>query len=631
MFAASLLGLCLTPLTLYVAKQTLLPSRPPVGTAKLLARKDRVPTPIVQQQQRAKRSTYKLAMLAVGWAVFAYIVYLIWITPVEKPKVWNPWEILGISEGATPKEIKQAHKKLSMLYHPDKADPAHAEEAAKKYIDVSKAKLVLTDEEEYKKWEESGNPDGSQGMRVGIALPTWIVSTTSSPFVMMFYLLLFGIVPPYYIAKWWYSSSRVTKDGVLKTSMAKFFRGLREKISMRDTIEVLAGADEFATQPEYIYKEDVDEPALSNLAERVQKVLVEESGLRLEGAKDRLSPTAYKMLVFLYAHFYRVSISHEPHIEQQLMAVVKCAYLIQGMITISTTHGWYKCTAQLVDLSAMLVQGVPQNASSLLAIPHSTLDTPKRAKKQTPPIYNLRQFLAASDESRKSILGSELSEEQVEESVKVCKEIPQLEIVRAFFKVIGDEVVTPLAIVTLVARLRIANHPSIVSNSNKGDDDAADLDDAVGDMDEVERLLARQRGVNSGVTLASEVYSPKFAVPKHALWHMFLVEPKSGKLVIPMQKITDLVTEKVIKIQFQAPPATGQFDFKLVFKSDSLPGADVSMSIPLVIADPAQLPEENYDDAYDDISDAEPDSIAGQMAQMRGQAGAHEDDDSDDE
>ncbi len=59
---------------------------------------------------------------------------------------------------------KGSFRKLSLLYHPDKVTDQEKEESEKKFVDISKAYKVLTDEEAKKIWDEFGHPDGKQSM-----------------------------------------------------------------------------------------------------------------------------------------------------------------------------------------------------------------------------------------------------------------------------------------------------------------------------------------------------------------------------------------------------------------------------------------------------------------------------------
>src|SRR5438105_1006862 len=55
------------------------------------------------------------------------------------------YEILEIEKTATPEEIKQAYRKLSLLWHPDKNPPEKREEAEEKFKEISRAYQILSD------------------------------------------------------------------------------------------------------------------------------------------------------------------------------------------------------------------------------------------------------------------------------------------------------------------------------------------------------------------------------------------------------------------------------------------------------------------------------------------------------
>ncbi|KAF2131020.1 DnaJ-domain-containing protein, partial [Dothidotthia symphoricarpi CBS 119687] len=53
--------------------------------------------------------------------------------------------VLGVSRTASSEEIKKAHRKLSMRWHPDRVAEAEKERATKKMAEINQANDVLSD------------------------------------------------------------------------------------------------------------------------------------------------------------------------------------------------------------------------------------------------------------------------------------------------------------------------------------------------------------------------------------------------------------------------------------------------------------------------------------------------------
>jgi molecular chaperone DnaJ len=68
-------------------------------------------------------------------------------------------EILGVTKDASPEDIKKAHRKLAMQYHPDRNKGDKKAEA--KFKEINEAYQVLGDKEKKKNYDQFGSAEGS--------------------------------------------------------------------------------------------------------------------------------------------------------------------------------------------------------------------------------------------------------------------------------------------------------------------------------------------------------------------------------------------------------------------------------------------------------------------------------------
>jgi translocation protein SEC63 len=100
---------------------------------------------------------------------------------------------------------------------------------------------------------------------------------------------------------------------------------------------------------------------------------------------------------------------------------------------------------------------------------------------------------------------------------------------------------------------------------------------------------------------------------------VLLGDSKLDKVIVPPIRITDIPfspSARQFSLTFPAPPEANLYSFVLHAISDTFVGNDVALPVMLKVED---IPEdEESDDGADDISEPDEDSLAGQMALMKG-------------
>mmetsp|Transcript_3106 Transcript_3106/g.4375 ORF Transcript_3106/g.4375 Transcript_3106/m.4375 type:complete len:432 (+) Transcript_3106:131-1426(+) len=85
--------------------------------------------------------------------------------------LFDPYEILGVTEDSTLTNIKSAYRELSRIHHPDKGGDEKA------FHRISMAYRTLSDETANNNWKVHGHPDGPRASQptLNFALPSWLL------------------------------------------------------------------------------------------------------------------------------------------------------------------------------------------------------------------------------------------------------------------------------------------------------------------------------------------------------------------------------------------------------------------------------------------------------------------------
>ncbi|KAJ5314553.1 uncharacterized protein N7443_001437 [Penicillium atrosanguineum] len=625
-FILTLTGLVTLPLTYNLLR----PSKELENTAPRI-KSDFKPqhAELVEAQKRKRlrkeRRIKRIITVILGYVVMAWMVYLIMVTARTTTKLYDPYDILGVSRSADEKAISRHYKRLSLIYHPDKIRPDPAknetiEDLNERFVELTKAYKALTDEEIRNNYLQYGHPDGKQSFSIGIALPKLIVMDGNGKYVLLVYGALLGVLLPYIVGKWWYGSQRYTKERVLVASAGNIFREYKEDITDGGIINALSSGEEFKDMLKGAQAE-------AGLAKLERNVLSDKwaflSPQDREAIKQMDNTTRRKALALLWAYLGRIDLGDATLDAEKYEAAPIALSLGEAFTAISLAFGNLRPIIGSFTASQNLIQALAPGASPLMQLPNFN-DAVVRAVEgeHTKEHITVQQFMKMPEQQRLGLTvgAGLLSEKQYSDAITVAQQLPVLDVSRAFFKVMGEKVITPSSLVQLVVKARfIPPGCTEVPAVNE-----LDLEDIDPDEDDLDALMGRKPAKNRATKLVDgkkvenkvETIQPPSPTPRTS----------PGKMAVPPFTFTTFdkpildeagkptFNVQTLKMQFQAPPQVGDFTFVMHMVCDSYLGLDTKMEITLHIDDPATAATV---DEEDEISEPDEDSIAGQMHALK--------------
>ncbi|KAF4119270.1 translocation protein SEC63 [Geosmithia morbida] len=596
-----------------------------------------------RRQRRVKRAIAAL----IGWAVMAAMAYLIIVTQQTTNQIWNPYDVLGIPDSSTEREIKSRYKRLSVKYHPDKVKPDPAKNETVEslndyYVGLTKAYQALTDEEVRNNYVQYGHPDGKQSMSIGIALPKFIVDDGNGKYVVLLYTLLLGVLLPWLVGSWWYGAKRRSKEGVLMESANDLFRHYEDPIEASGILYALSNGKEY----ELLLKGDKADAGLSKIESRIVAAAAEGStefacgfSVKDKEALEELDCGARrKALALLWAYLGRIELDDASLTRAKYEVAPIARALRDSFATISLAFGNIKPILASFQVNQHLIQALAPSASPLLQLPYFNSKIAAAVEGGSRDHMTVQQFMDRPDAQRreKAVGDGLLTDEQYEEAMRVGKQLPYLRVDRAFFKVTGERIIIPSSLVSLVIKGRfIPPGTEKVPKVNE-----LDLEDVDPDEDDLEAITGRKKTIKGpdGKPMSVEekkilpplTHAPYYARAQAPRWHAFLGDSKQGKMAVPPFTFTHFdqpvfddegkptFAMQTLKAVFAAPPQVGHYTFVLHVICDSYVGLDTRMDVTMVVEEASKAAEMAGED---EISEPDEDSIAGQMHALKtGQA-----------
>jgi preprotein translocase subunit Sec63 len=395
----------------------------------------------------------------------------------DDSKLFNPYEIMGVAQDATAKEIKSAYRKLTLKYHPDKCDTKDCEEI---FNQITKANKALTDEEGRANWEKYGHPDGAQTTSFGVALPHWLFNDERSTFLLVAIVLVTIFIPVTFTILYLQSSKKFTSKGLLVDTISIWGHpsspvSIKQGHSIHRVVETFSCAAEFGGYQVKKSHHQLLENLMRNLV--MGKVLVE--GEKLFRKKVEFVRVHFTLLAWLH----RMPIAPEFEFNKILKVLPK---LMSELIKVASMprvqrlhYGWYSPAEATVETLQCLVQAVPtdmkkprgSNASmakgkgmaSLYQLPHMDLEMirsmAKGAGESKARASSTDELLKLSEAERKdllkSVIGKDEGGKKLLNMTKMLEALPQLEVDEVTVEVQGEANIVNFDPTVCQAKLRL--------------------------------------------------------------------------------------------------------------------------------------------------------------------------------
>ena len=342
--------------------------------------------------------------------------------------------------------------------------------------------------------------------------------------------------------------------------MGIYYRDLKESCNLKSLVEILVKAQEFE---EIVSLEGLDLDSLYQLV----KNSLEKNGNRLEKNKkptDTAGIVAEKACLLLYAHLSRLDLTQELN-QEKTQVVLKSASLVNGLLQIALTRFWLSSALSSLELSQCIVQALYFRSNPFYQLPWLDSEILKHFKTKKRNISCIQDLLSLSFEEKKDLLRS-LEPQQIDILVSVANQLPILKVLDAKITVLGESVIFPNAICTLIVKLKLNPPPSELSLMEK------EKENEEKDEKDEEEPVNKEWWVNKEKEIPF-AHAPWFPGEKRPVWWLILGDTRQNR-VVTCVKVTDLKDEKKVFLKFGAPAEKGIWNLQLFIKSDTFIGMD---------------------------------------------------------
>jgi len=542
-------------------------------------------------QKVAKKQTafpWRSVIYVAAWVSLALVLYQV-SGHVEVSERFDPYQILEIDVGSSEADIKQAYRRLSRMYHPDKFAGKEAQ-----FVQIAKAYNTLTDEATRLNWEKYGHPDGKRAEESSFALPSWIVEGQYRWLLLAFYFLAFMVALPGFVATWWWNSRKYTGDHkVLRHTIGLYFKFLKARMTYSQFVQILGASVEFLEQT----------PVKPHEQEALNEIV--KSLPAFNDIPELDASYCIKAKLLLAAHLQRMPVPLELKQDQATIVALSPGLVQAGMVHLLAVRAYKSATLDAMQFHQALVQGISDKGSPLLMLPHITTELLGRKSPEALGLNFDTFFQMPRDQQR--LLLSELSDAQFAEMLCVADVLPTL-VFDTELAVAGEERITAKAIVTLtvsierltfqqsiqrrreaermqaagekpeqvytkggIRRRFLAPSKAKVPSKQVEEENFSDFEDD--EWEAMQKNIKKKDGAEP-VADSHPVYCPYYPGDRQEGWWILLTSPRGNQVMVPPKKIVDLKESCEVELQFQAPGQPGEFMYELNILSDCYVGCN---------------------------------------------------------
>lgn len=486
---------------------------------------------------KSKAFLVNLALTIIFTVVFIYLAVM--VKTDGEVNSFDPFAILEVDSGSDLKTIKNAYRKKSLQYHPDK-NPNNPQAEAM-FMMVAKAYGALTDPVAKENWEKYGNPDGKQSLEVSIGLPSFLLDTSNRNLVLMSYLIIMVGLIPFCVWTYYSDSSKFGEKDVMYDSYSWYHHTLSEHTIVKNLPEVFAGSAEFRKRnmPQNMTEKEEIASMMSQVRSQMQKPKFNH-------------PVCVKGNVLMHAHLLRKSDELSEKARNDLNFMLRLSNtLIDAMISVCQHQDWLQTALNCIEFGQYVTQAIWVRDNPLLQLPHFTQEEVKHCEKgkASTRANSIQKYRQIPDDQKKGM--ANFTEDQKADVFRCLSLIPDIAVET---KVYVDD----------------------------------DEDDKVyeGDLCTVQVKMTRnnlKEGEKAGL-----VHAPRFPFPKQEAW-WFGLGTREGK-IISIDKVPNPGRVVIHKIKFLAP-RQGEYEFDLYVKSNAYVGLDQKHKVQLTVLDSSVLPE----------------------------------------